>query len=41
LAELTALSQGDVSQIIIEACVKNGVMPGEILEEMAEYTFGY
>jgi hypothetical protein len=39
--ELSTLSGNDVVQIIIEACVKHGVTPDELLAEMAQSEFDY
>jgi O-methyltransferase involved in polyketide biosynthesis len=41
VAELNALSANNVTQIIIEACLKYNVTPDEILAEMSQFTFGY
>ncbi|MBI3852718.1 MAG: hypothetical protein HY298_20890 [Verrucomicrobia bacterium] len=41
LAELSTLAASEISQIIIEACVKHGVTPDELLVEMAQGPFDY
>ena len=41
LSELSALAGSDVSEIIIEACVKHGVMPEELLAGMSQGAFDY
>jgi hypothetical protein len=41
MAELSALAANDVSQIIINACLKHGVTPDELLFEMSQCRFGY
>ena len=41
LAELSSLAADDVSQVIIEACVKYGLSPDELLAEMAQGSFDY
>jgi hypothetical protein len=41
MAELKGLSGGTVQQIIIEACLRNGLTPKEILGELSHCTFGF
>jgi len=41
MAELQALSGGAIRQIIIESCLRNGLTPKEILDEMSQCTFGF
>ncbi len=41
MAELQALSEGAIRQIIIESCLRNGLTPKEILDEMSQCTFGF
>ncbi len=41
IAELQALSEGAIRQIVIEACVRNNLTPKEILDELAQCTFGF
>jgi len=41
MAELQALSEGAIHQIIIETCLRNGLTPKEILDELAQCTFGF
>lgn len=41
LAELSRLAADDVSQVIIEACMKHGLSPDELLAEMAQSSFDY
>jgi hypothetical protein len=41
MAELQALSEGATRQIIIESCLRNGLTPKEILDEMSQCTFGF
>ena len=41
LAELSTLAADDVSHIIIDECLKHGVMPDDLLSEMAQGTFDY
>ena len=41
VAELSTLAADDVSQVIIEACLKHGVMPDELLAEITPGTFDY
>ena len=41
MAELKALCEGEISQIIIEACLRNDLTPEEIFDEVSQYTFGY
>jgi hypothetical protein len=41
VAELNALSANNITQIIIEACLKYNVTPDELLGEMSQFTFDY
>jgi len=41
MAELGALSANDVTQIIIEACLKHNVTPDELLVEVSQGQFEY
>jgi hypothetical protein len=41
VAELQALSGGAIRQIIIESCLRNGLTPKEIFDEMSQCTFGF
>jgi len=41
LAELDQLAANDTGQIIIEACIRNGVTPDELLAEMSQLRLGY
>lgn len=41
LAELNALSANNVSQIIIETCLKHDVTPDELLAETSQFSFDY
>ena len=41
VAELNALSANNVTQIIIEACLKYGVMPDDLMAEMSQCRFEY
>ena len=41
LAELSTLAADDVSQVIIEACMKHGLSPDELLAEITPSTFDY
>ncbi|MCX6896009.1 MAG: hypothetical protein NTZ16_11030 [Verrucomicrobia bacterium] len=36
MAELSTLAVDEVTQIIVEACVKHGVMPDELVAEISE-----
>ena len=41
LAELGRLAADDVSHVILEACLHHGVMPDELLAELAQGSFDY
>lgn len=41
MTELQALSDGVIRQIIIESCLRNGLTPKEILDEMSQCTFRF
>lgn len=41
LAELGRLAADDISHVIVEACIKHGVMPDELLAEMAQGSLDY
>ena len=41
MEELSTLAANDVGQIIVEACLKHGVTPDELLIEMSQCRFEY
>ena len=41
LVDLSALAADDVSQIIIDACLRHGVTPDELLFEVSQCKFGH
>lgn len=41
MAELKALSEDRVRQVIIHSCIRHGVTPKDLLDELPQYTFGF